>query len=436
MELDLRSFVRLSAFGALVGIVVAGCSGATGPPTPKTIVNPGDSVAQIAVGTANIYGGASTAVVGLNVTSTMRTPDGNSVLLSTPYITGPFKLPATLGVPDGTGSTIETGPTATEVATESITSTPQVPPGTVNIPPSSFGVSGGDFANGFLPQNAGNAGNVSFNPYVQPLYDALLLGSSGDPNIFVPWGGPPAFDPNHDGQGTRDGTFGPGLLGVTEGINVFYGVTVNPGVYNLRVVIPTQAQNYQVSGQFTLPGIVLLGNATAPKYAPDGNGGGSFAVTMPTGATDALLGIVDLGLPPTSSGGQGGNCNGAGDGGPSSAAPVYYTIHVSGTAVYKLPDTDGPGNPTHRHPSICTAAQNGSGAAADVIQVQLIGADYPLYADQYLFNLSQQSPSIVGSGGSNDLTISTIGDGTTAGTASHRRAVNYYVRRALRGGLH
>jgi len=433
MEFDLRSSVRLSVFGALVAVVVAGCAGATGPPTAKTIVNPGNSVAQLAVGTVNLYGGTTYAMTGMNVTSTLRTPDGKSVLVNTPYITGPFKLPAYSGVvADGSGSTIELGPTPTEVAAESITATPQVPPGTVTIPPSTFGVSGGDFANGFQPSNADNVGGFFLSPYVEPLYDVFNVAPTSsmppDPNVFSAWGGPPAFDPNHNGQGTRDGTFGPGLLGVVEGVNVFMGVTVNPGVYSLRVVIPTINQNYQVSGQFTLPGVATLGNATAPAYHPNGSGGGTFSVTMPSGATDGLLNIVDLGPPLSSGGGQGGSCNGSSAGGPS-----YYTLHVTTSGTYTLPDTDGPGNPTHRHPTICTAAQNSSAGAADVISVQLIGADYPLYANQYLFNLGQQSPSIVGSSGSNDLTISAVGNGTVAGAAPRgHRPLNMYLQRLLR----
>jgi len=178
MESPLRGLVRLFACGVAVTLLAAGCASDTAPPTATTLISPGTSVAQIAVGSANIFGGTAAAVTGMNVTSTLRTTQGKSVLVSTPFITGPMKLPTTTGIPDGTGSTIESGPTAAEVASESITATNQVTPGagSGSITATTFGVSGGDFANGFLPQNADNVGNVAFNPYVQPVYDPANFG--------------------------------------------------------------------------------------------------------------------------------------------------------------------------------------------------------------------------------------------------------------------
>jgi hypothetical protein len=107
--------------------------------------------------------------------------------------------------------------------------------------------------------------------------------------------------------------------------------------------------------------------------------------------------------------------------------PAYFTVHVTGTGTYALPDLDGVGSPTKHNPTICTAAQNAAVAAnvtavasnatgpvgGDQYTVQLIGADYPLYASNYLFNLGVQLPAITGSRGSDDITISPILAGTS-----------------------
>jgi hypothetical protein len=416
MEMTLKRLLRLSGCGAFA-VVVAGCSSsATAPPTATTSVSPAASTLQVAVGTANLFStGESGSTIGMNVVTTLRTPQGKSVLVSTPTLTGPFTLPSTPGTPDGSGSTVETGPSAAEIAHGGmISATPQVPPGTVQINPSSFGVSGGDFANGFMPSNADNVGSVSDTPYTQPLFGQCPPSSSGctpNPNSFTAWGGPPAFDPNHDGQGTRDGTFDSSVFGVAEGINVFSGVTVNPGSYNMNVTIPTINQNFTKTAGTSVGTVTTLGNAVAPAYTPDGNGGGSFNVTLPSGATDGLVQILDLGPTGTSSNPAPLNCYKQGQ------APAIFTIHVTGSGPAALPDSDGPGNPNLHSPTICTAAQNaavGTTTGADNILVQLIAADYPLYASQYLFTLTNPAPHILGPLGTDDISISPIASGTGA----------------------
>ncbi len=382
-----------NAVSAAIAIVaIAGCGGnAASPPGSTTVVQPASSKAQVRVGTANLFG----TLTGMNVTATLRTPQGKSVLVSTPTLTGPFVLPGTAGTPDGVGSTYATGPSTTEIARGGIISgTPQVAPGTPGsqIPPTTFGIRGGVFANGFFPGNANNRGNVFDTPYTEPAYD------NGDPNAFTPWGGPPAFDPNGGGQGTRDGTFDPSVLGVSEGINAFAGVTVNPGAYSLSVLIPTNTAGTQpvITASTTLGAVTALGPATAPTYVPDGLGGGTFAVTLPAGVTDALLNIEDIG---PAAGGL--NCYSNG------TYPAYFTIHVTATGAAPLPDMDGVGSPTKHTPTICTAAQNSAitpGDGGDQILVQLIGADYPIYQSNYLFTLTQQLPNI--GAGPNDITIS------------------------------
>lgn len=418
----MKRLLRFSGYAA-VAVAVVGCSSsATAPPTATTVVSPALSTLQVAVGTANLYGGdpkAGNQSIGMNVVTTLRTPQGKSVLVSTPTLTGPFTLPATTRatafgiVPDASGSTVELGPTTAELAHGGmISATPQVPPGTVQINPSSFGVSGGDFANGFMPSNADNVGTVSDTPYVEALYDQCpgVPSCTPNPNSFTAWGGPPAFDPNHDGQGTRDGTFDASVFGVAEGINVFFGTTVNPGAYTMNVTIPTINQNFTKTAGANVGTVHTLPNAVAPVYKPDGNGGGTFAVTMPAGASDGLIQILDLGPVGSSSNPTPLNCYKQGQ------APAIFSIHVIGSGIARLPDNDGPGNPNLHSPTICTAAQNAAvgTTGADQIVVQLIAADYPLYASQYLFTLSNPAPNIVGPLGTDDLTISPIASGAGA----------------------
>ncbi len=406
--------VRIAA-ASVATAVVAGCGGnSASPPGATTVVPPSSAKVQVAVGTANLFGLAT----GLNVTSTLRTPDGHSVLLNTPKLTGPFTLPSTAGTANagssildsGQAATIDSGPSAAEIASGGVISgTPQVLPGTptANIAQTTFGIRGGVFAGGFQPSNADNIGSAFTAPYRQPSYDPLY---PTDPNSFFPLGGPPAFDPNKNGQGARDGTFDPSIPGFNEFITTFQGVIVAPGVYTLGITIPTNSPTTTLSATATLATVTTLPTLIAPAFVPDGLGGGTFAVTLPAGVTDALLNIEDLGpAAPAGSTKQPPSCylNGT-------TYPAYFTIHVTASGPYTLPDTDGVGSPTQRTPTICTAAQNaavagnvGTTPGGDQITIQLVGADYPLYGSNYLFNLGQQTPPIAGPAG-NDITISPI----------------------------
>jgi hypothetical protein len=386
---------------ALATLAIAGCGGsAASPPGAVNVVQPSSATLQLAVGTANLFGTST----GLNVVTTLRTPQGKSVLVNTPTLTGPFVLPSTAGTPDGNGSTIASGPSASEIAAGgTIMGTPQVAAGTTAIAASTFGVSGGIFAGGFQPSNADNQGTAALQPYPQPNYNAM------DKNGFAPIGGPPAFDPNGAGQGTRDGTFNSAVLGLNEGINAFEGVTVKAGTYNESVLIPSNGSvQTTLKTAFTLSTVTLLPVPTAPTFVPDGKGGGTFAVTLPAGVTDALLNIEDLGT-----GVQGSpNCY------TNGTPPAYFTIHVTGSGTVTLPDTDGVGSPSVHNPTICTAAQNtavngGTATPGDSYTVQLIGADYPIFASNVLFTLTTPNPTITGSAGSDDITISPIATGVS-----------------------
>ncbi len=446
-----------SPLAALTILTFAACSaGGTGGPPISTVnpVSPSYSSLQFAVGTANLYNGT----LGLNVVSTFRQTSGASATgVNTPAITGPFTFtasPASGGGADPYSSVLNGGPSLSETtsSTPAITGTPQtVAPGTPNcdgtgaipagfivcqgnIAPNTttFGESGGVFAMGLAPYNhQGNTGQSwSYQPYAQPFY------SSGH-QPFIPWGGPPAFDPDGTGLGERDGvgSINPGLdgfgdpyfLGVGEGITVFDGLSPQTGTYTLSVAIATVGNGGAISTSTidktaTLSSLALLPTINTPALTPDanGDGGAAFTATIPPGVTEAYVQIVDYGpnggpnepSPSTNP----ANCQGPRG---TSFAPVYYTIHITASGSYNLPAAIGPNTATTGgvsnivpSPSLCTAAQNtaangGTATPADDFVVQMIGFDYPIY--QAALGLTQkvtpQNPSIVGANGQADITI-------------------------------
>lgn len=447
---------------ALSGML-GGCGGGGSNGIPKiSSVNPlSTGVLQFAVGTANIMTPAG-PVGGLNVVSTYRQSDGlSNVLVDTPTITGPFTLPPPSSAGGGVDpySTLPGGPSVSEVAaggkitgtSQSVhTGTPacdQTTPcteanangGTTTILPntSTFGQAGGVFVNGISPGNAqsGIPGSQdgqawSYVPYSEPLYDTTST-------AFIPFGGPPAFDPDKDGLGLRDGlsNLGQGVLGIPLGISTFEGVGASSGTYNLSLQVPTGFSGATptygtVSTTATLASTVKLGTITAPTLALDGKGGGSFTVaSLPAGVTEELVQIVDFGdgsdAAETCQGPLGATQDTAGGG----AGPVYYTILVTAPGNYTLPDSIGPNTTVSSgktditpSPSICTAAENttalGATDAGDSYTIQAIGADYPLYESLYPNNVTQK-PTLAGANGQADITISALVG--PAASLAHRR---------------
>lgn len=464
---------------AALSACTAGSTGA--PPIQQVPVSTTSSYAklQFAVGTANLYGTS----LGLNIVSTLRQPSGQSAFgVDTPMITGPFAFTAaaapTVGQSSPVLSTIYTTSSPGDVYTTAPNAGPSLPetlaaaptimgtsqsvvPGTpfcdyVGTPPSAnsgatftacptgfmpnattFGQSGGVFAMGLAPYNhvANTGQSYSYTPYPQPFYD------TSHPAL-VPWGGPPAFDPDHDNMGTRDGLVAIGtdsfnenyFLGVAEGITAFSGVRPAAGTYTLGVQVGTLGNNGSPSiTNFTakaqLTTTAGLPTVTAPLVTPDANGDGGAAlrVTLPAGVTDAYVQIVDYGpgagpatgnLAPNGAYATNPNCQGPKG---TAFAPVYYTVHVTASGTYALPPTDGPNtNVTGGQsnlmpsPSLCTAAQNMSSNnsvpvnAGDDFTVQMVGFDYPAYAAALSLTQANvpQAPPITGPGGQADITLS------------------------------
>jgi len=429
---------------------VAGCGGAATGTVPVSSVNPTNpnySLLQFSVGTANLYGTGT----GLNVVSTFRQNNGASATgVNTPTLTGPFSVnanaaPSQTSAADPYTTLIDGGPSFTEKNSPSagITGTPQTitqgtpacdgttGPGFTPCPAglspntTSFGQSGGVFAMGLAPYNAvPNTGQAySYAPYAQPIYGSTDVAES---YTFVPWGGPPAFDPDGNGMGERDGlsingqdSFGdPYFLGVGEGITAFDQVTPTSGTYTLAVAVATVGSGGGVTINTLTKtaklnsGLVLPAITTPTTFTPDGTGGGTFPVVLPAGVTEAYLQVVDFGPGGGPNNGAATNVANCQSTRGTQFAPVYYTLHVTASGTVTLPDTDGPntatsGGKTALVPgkSICNATDNGG--TGDDIVVQLIGFDYPAYnaALGLTQNPTPQNPPIVGSAGQSDITI-------------------------------
>ncbi|HTX58899.1 MAG TPA: hypothetical protein VMH02_04410 [Verrucomicrobiae bacterium] len=457
-------FGRLLAIAAVAGLfAISGCGAGSGGIGVNSVnpTSPSYSSLQFAVGTANLYGKDR----GLNVVSTLRQPDGDSALgADTPTISGPFvvtalavpsygEIPSNSGFPDPYTTVINGGPSLREFHRSAVSGTAQtvapgtpacdrsggVPNGFVSCPnglspnTTTFGQSGGVFAMGLQPANVvANTGQAySYAPYAQPFY----VDAAASKYEFVPWGGPPAFDPFGDGLGTRDGvniqlgddSFGdPYFLGIGEGITVFDGMAARSGTYTLAVAVSTigsggSVSTTTISKRAHLDAAVLLPTLVTPVFHPNGKGGGTFTVALPHGVTQGYVQIVDWGPgggPHDGAATQPANCQGARG---TSFAPVYYTVEITKAAktTYRLPDTIGPNSATTGgkgnitpSPSICTAAQNqakvSSSTPGDDIVVQFIGFDYPAYeaAHGLIEATTPQNPPIVGSGGQSNITIS------------------------------
>src|SRR5579864_2253654 len=282
---------RRARFAAVVAAILglAACTaGGTGAPGLNQ-TNPHDpnfSALQFAVGTANLYGNGNPA---LNVVATLRQPDGTSATgVNTPSITGPFTfglgpIAGNGGLADlyttlflGSPSLPETTAAAPVIMGTSQTVHIDTPFCDTTVPvanfvtcpagiapdDTTFGQSGGVFANGLAPFNAvAEAGQAySYQPYPEPIYGNSSTAVAPDRvHQFIPWGGPPAFDPpklpnfpNGDGMGLRDGlsiltgdNFGdPVFLGMGLGTTVFEFVTPhNTSPYTLSTQIGTLNNN-------------------------------------------------------------------------------------------------------------------------------------------------------------------------------------------------
>ncbi len=397
--MNAKHLQRLRLASGFVALSLAACSATGTHPDNASQANVAGSILTFTVGTANLYGTAK----GLNVYAAYRQPTGglnpgaSAALVSEPSLSGPLAghLPA-VGAPsslDAT-STVPTGPAPGESAALGFTAQ-----GGAGV--TSFGTSGGVSGLGIEPFNFNNQNGVPATgvPYAVPLFDPAT-----DNNALIPWGGPPDFDPDGTGRGVFDGNpFPDDVHGVSEGLDVFYGLTpVGGAPYTLTVTVPatsTAPTTATASATITNAGI-LLPVVAPPTPTFDGSGGIKITPTFPAGVTEEYIQVVDHG--PAGTANDGAGCNGAGT---SAASPIWYTLVVKpGSGTRSITPANAPKG---KVAAICTAAQNTAFAGAtlpgDTFTIQVIGFDYDAYAASYPASLHNPSPPI---SGQTDLSLS------------------------------
>ena len=336
-------FLSLVALGGLSALSAC-TSGQSAIVPPSTAVNlAATAKLQFAVGTANIAG-----TTGLNTVVTFRQPNGlSATLVNTPTITGPagFVVP---------GSGLDTG-------TNMISGSPQTAAG-VPSTKTTFGQNGGAFAYGFAPLNISQNSPANFGAYALPFYSAnnaqYLIGPG---NAYV--------------SNFRDGTQAPGFGGYASGFTDFAAAPV-AGTYTLAVHIPLASGSVpDFTSAATLGTTVPLPLFAPPVYTTDGAGGGSVAVTVPAGVTEALVYILD---------GTTGN---------------FYTLltRSQGAQTLILPSNIGP---------IVKGVAGPSIPVKDPVQVYAVGFNYAAIEASPIGSAPSQTPAITGANGQADITTS------------------------------
>jgi hypothetical protein len=347
-----------------------------------TSVNPATiGKLQFAVGTAQL----ATGTVGLNVVTTFRQADGHSaVLVDTPSIAGPagFTVPVTgsLNANGGGGSGNDAG-------TSSITSIGQAASvATPAPPPDTLGATGGDFGSGLEPFNENQSSNAYYpgNPapggpspsYGEPFYSTFYDNNGTPPQAFLI--GPPAV------SFFNDGTYPHNFAGYQTGFNAFAATPVT-GTYTMTVVVPTSSKSATYTATATLKSTTPLPVLPAPTFTEDGAGGGTASIVIPSGTaiTETIVYVVD------------------------STSGTYFAsgkLTGSGTLTFKLADNLGNcGSPQNCENSSSTSKPSiGSG---DQYYVYAASFDYAQFEAEPPGN-TQQTPTITGSNGQADVTLS------------------------------
>lgn len=296
----------------------------------------------------------------LNAVATFRKAGGGSAVgVSTPTFNGPFVVPA------------KSAQAGNDAGTNAITGSPQtLDPKKAGS--TTFGQTDGVFSYGFLPDNYNNTlGSASFGVYNLPIFaDADAANFSAGPltqNTFQ--GGPPAY-PN-----VNDGNHAPGFTGFPQGFTIF---DLAPGIgnYNLTDNVPAaNTASYSASAVATLGTAAALPSFATPTFTEDGLGGGSVGLVVPAGVTETQVYIQDL-----------------------KTGHNYTLVTNSASAVtLQLPDTLGTAVPGSKPvPTI---------PANDPYQIIAVGFDYPAFEAAPPAS-SSLTPTIVGSNGQADITVS------------------------------
>jgi len=382
-----------------LGGILAGCgSGNSSLQPPFTPIDvAANSTLQFAVGTANING-----TPGLNTVVTFRNQKNGlaATLLNTPSITGPasFVNKAVAGACSSTGAA-GPGGAGTDVGTKNISATPQTLPGNTPIC-TTFGESGGVFAEGFAPANSTTSGAANFPQYSAASAPDSAINVNDPDQIFggggfnftytlpfyaaaasrLPYlGGPPAY------PFFLDGFEADGFLGYPACFTDF-AVAPALGTYRLLVNLPaaSSAQAATLTASATLTSATLLPIYPAPSFASGPAGSGLVTVTPPAGVTESLLYVVDI----------------ADDATTFARTNTFYTAFVAGTGRQTITI---PGNLGRKH-----AASFNTG---DTVFIYAVGFDYPAFEGGPPGNLTA-NPTIAGGNGQADVTTSAYTEAT------------------------
>jgi hypothetical protein len=393
----LRYAIAATTAALAVSILTACGNGGASEP-PQTSIDPASSSKlQFSVGIATIASnGGQNIAYGLNTVLTLRQQDGLSgTLYNIPQILGPSNFNVLTSTQ--TGNEVQSA--GADLGTNHITW------GTLNQlqwtgpPRGQKAASTGAFGYGFCPCNSDSGPQNG----TATLYQAFNLPVYGNNEEHF-YGGPPAF-PNFDPS-----LEALGFLGYSLGFNDF-AVAPVIGTYRLYAAVPpayTTPQNPVPTpgpdGTPTpAPGVLAasaqLTHLTAlpafktPAFVADGTGGGTVSVTVPKGATEAVVILRAVG----NSGN--GVCLQA------HTFDAFYTLVAKRPGPQTLPLADNIGPKTQSNQPSATICPGGS------YQVYAAGANYPLYEASYPNNLSQL-PVIRGINGQADITTSDILQGT------------------------
>lgn len=387
-----RFFLACFAAAAIAAAALSGCGNGGASEPPQTSYDPAaTSKLQFAVGVATIsFDNGTSVAYGLNEVETLRQQNGLSgTLYNVPMIIGPTNFDVLYSSENGD----QVAGAGNDLGTNHVTW------GTLNnsdwIGPHRGGPkqsSSGAFGYGLCACNSDSGPPNGTSPlYVA--YNLPIYGVNG-----LNWyGGPPAYPQE-----------GPSVIALGwEGYSLgFTDFAVKPvlGTYHLYAAVPpaydtpeNPTPSPNPNGSPTPPpGILAAGSQltslnalpmfATPSFKPDGSGGGSIALNVPSGAREAMIVVRAI------EGGE-GTCA------QSHIYDSYNTLvtHRAGAQHITLPDNLGPltqsGKPS---PTICEG---------ESYEIYAAAMDYPAYEASYPNNLSQL-PLIKGPNGQADVSTS------------------------------
>jgi hypothetical protein len=395
MKLYAGLFAGLLAVAGFAALTSCGNGAASEPPV--TSYDPAaTSKVQFAVGVATMsYNGGKSVAYGLNTVETLRQKDGLSgTLYNVPMIVGPTSFNVLKSTE--TGNDVQSA--GNDFGTNHITW------GTLNQsnwtgpPRGPKQSSTGAFGYGLCPCNSDSGPGNGFTPLYQA-FSLPIYGPQSYASAELWYGGPPAFPaggPSLQALGWAGYSLGFTDFAVAPVIGTYHMYAAVPPAYDTpQNPTPSPGPNGTPSPP---PGILATGaqltRLTAlpafatPAFTPDRHGGGTIDLTVPAGATEALVVVRAL-------------AGGLGICAQSHSTDTYYTVFTSkaGAQGLVLPDDLGPLTQSGKKtPTICPK---------QTFEIYGAGTDYPAYESSYPKNLSQL-PLITGAHGQADVTTSDL----------------------------